>query len=155
MHLKPWIVAGEAPRGFKQKLPRDIDTEVGGGVQDIEQQPDLLAGPAPKLDEQAVRLHAAGDILCVVVQDSRLRAGQIILREFTDNLEQFRAAPVIEEFWGNALGLLRESREYGLPQVVVSATGIIIELDRSGFHRSSASRIPMNCQRSRGKKKLR
>src|SRR5919198_1278905 len=155
MHLKPWIVAGEAPRGLKQKLPRDIDTEVGGGVQDIEQQPDLLAGPAPKLHEQAVRLRAAGNILCVGLQDSGLGAGQIILRQLTDSLEQFRAAPVIEEFWGNVLGLLRESREYGLPQIVVSRTGMIMELDRSRFHRSSASRIPMNCQRSRGKKKLR
>ena len=152
--LQPWVVPGESLGGRQQELPGDIDADIGMRAQFFQQQPHLPARPAAELDQQALGADQFDQVGQCATQDRRLGTRLVVLGKVTDPVEQCGTPFVVEELrWhrtrrrGKAIDHL--SAQVGRTRVCV------IEPDRLHLHRSAARRIPENCQRSCGWKKLR
>ncbi len=81
----------------KQMGPRNIHRHVGGQIRQlVQQQPCLGAGAAAELDQHGVRSDLRSDLRAVRRKDAGLGAGQIVLGQRADPVEQVRAVFVIK-----------------------------------------------------------
>jgi hypothetical protein len=109
--LDPGVLLGDLGRRLAQGLLRDVERDETAQASRLdhclEQQPGLLRCPRPRLDER-VRLRQPCDLGGAAGEDEPLAAGQVVLGEARDALEEGRAVPVVEPLRRQ---LLRHSRE--------------------------------------------
>jgi serine/threonine protein kinase len=96
-------VGGERRGRLLQMVVRDVDRDVAVERRSgIEEDPDLVAGSAAKLDQRAAAAEQQGDLLGMLRQKAELGACRIVFRLSADLLEQPGALLVVEIFGGNA-----------------------------------------------------
>ena len=126
----------------------------------VEQQLRLAPGTGAVLDDGSPRPATIGDLRRMGREQTRFRTGEVVLGLLADLLEQLRTAGVVQEYRGQLLLLLAESLEDQRDQWsrrVGRRKGRAAQDVFCVSHavRSLASRIPVNCQRASGLKKLR
>ena len=89
-------------------------------------------------------------------EQRRFGAGLVIFRQLADALEQMRTGLVIEIFAGDFLRRFAEAGDQAVRKAFVPGRGRMRRTGERCVHQiSAASRIPLNCQRAWGGKKLR
>ena len=87
--------------GIDEALLGNIDRDVGDRILEMfEQHPRLHAGAGAEADQLRVRADRFGHFAAVTPQELGLGAGDVILRQLADFLEQLRAALIVEKFAG-------------------------------------------------------
>ena len=153
-HAQPAILVFQDGRDIHQIVARDVDRQIGACVaQDVQQDAHLAQRAGAELDQLHVGTDQRGDLVRVGGQDAELGACRVIFRQHGDLLEQFRSRCIIEEFRADPLGRAEEAVQQRLGEVVFGLARA--ERDHGGAHTSPASRMPLNCQRADGGKKLR
>src|SRR5581483_11437227 len=97
------------------------------------------------------------DLTCAAAHDRQFRARRVILFEFADPVEERRSPLIIEKFARKLLLSPAKAALHFGAEIVPPRLEIVEPQELSGllFHTSLARRIPMNCQRASGAKKLR
>ena len=152
--LQPWVVPGKCLGGRQQELPGDIDADIGMRAQLFQQQSHLSARPAAELDQQALGAHQLDQVGQRTTQDRHLGTRLVVLGKVTDPVEQRRTPFVVKKLRWHRTRRRGQAIDH-LPAQVGRTRVCVIEPDRLRLHRSAARRIPENCQRSCGWKKLR
>jgi hypothetical protein len=140
-------------------LARDVDGHVTGRLaQPVEEAPGLEAAATAIFDEQATRPLQPGHLRRMPLHDAKLGPGRIILLQLRDLLEQGRADLVVEVLARQFLlrgAQAAENVGTELPRGSCENVGRRQLLDDVDHASSLARRIPLNCQRASGGKKLR
>ena len=157
LDAEPRIVAAQAGRGGVEMLARDVDRHVGREVgHRLEQQPRLDAGAAAELDQGAARPGQPRLLARTAGQDPGLGAGEVILRQLADGVEQFGAPRIVEELRRDGARRPRQAGMNGGAELVAVTDLDGVRSKQGDVHRrSSASRMPPNIHRASGGKKLR
>ena len=143
-----------------RKLARDFHRRVGNrAMQRSQQEPRLDACAAAVLDEMNIGSQKVGHLRQMLVHDSQLGPRRVVLGQLADLLEQLGAARVVEERGGQRLGRIGQALHGRFEEALAVGREVLhVELgvgdDGMGSgalgHRSLASRMPENCQRSSG-----
>jgi hypothetical protein len=91
------MVPGQAARRLEEVVPGDVEGHVGGGIEAVEEQPDLARGAAAVLDEHRAAAEGRADRLQVLAEDPDLRVRRVVLGQLGDALEERRTPLVVEE----------------------------------------------------------
>ena len=91
-------------------LAGDIEGNVRGRVVErVKEQAGFEAAARAVLDDATVRAQCIGHFGDVRLEDLKLGAGEVVLGEFTDPVEELGAALVVEEFTGEYFSFLGEA----------------------------------------------
>ena len=141
-HHVPQIGAGNIDRGI-----------AAGALQRVQQDTNLAQRPGAEFHDLGISADQGGNLTGMAAQQRHFGAGLVIFRQGADGIEQRRAFRVIKIFAGDFLG--------GAAQAIADAAGeAVVEAGRARdcvntarvHHASSASRMPLNCQRARAGK---
>ena len=158
-HLDVRVFLAQRPGRAAQVLARDVDGHVTGRVaQLVEEAPGLEAAATAILDEQATRPQQPGHLRRVPLHDAKLGARRVILLQLRDLLEQGRADLVVEVLARQFLLRGTQAAEHvgtELPRGIIEDVGRRQLRDGVDHASSLARRMPLNCQRASGGKKLR
>jgi hypothetical protein len=123
----------------------------------LKQESRFNAAAAAVFDQPAVGAQQRRHGLAVTAHDRQLGARRVILGQLADTVEQPRAGLVVEVFARDFLGLGGQAAQHVGAKVVgrreVEPGDRLKESLRHGISR--ARRMPVNCQRASGGKKLR
>ncbi len=97
VHLQPGIVGGQALGAAEQEVFRDVDAQVAGWVQRLQQQAYLAARAAAQFDQVAVGTGDVEDVVGRVGENLFFGAGDVVLGLLADLFEQLGTAAIVEE----------------------------------------------------------
>src|SRR6185503_16548249 len=151
-HVEGRKAGDEALIGAAQRALRNVDSYVGAEPGQLaEEDLGLYAGAGAELDEDAAIGDTVRHLGRMGLEDRRLRARGIVLRQSRDLLEQLAAARVIKKAARQSFLRPRQAVEDGYGKlVVVERKSLRQQLTRVGMQHHSISvarRRPMNCQR--------
>ncbi|MNI22234.1 hypothetical protein D3C73_757860 [compost metagenome] len=143
----------------QQRRARDLDGRVGHRIlQGGQQAGGLAAAATAQFHHMHARPHRLRDLRQHPIQQGQLGACGVVLAGVGDLLEQARAARVVEVFGRQLARGMRQPR-HGVGKDLLAAGGKVgqrLQRVLDGAHeRSLARRMPENCQRAGGMKKLR
>src|SRR5436309_3453797 len=142
-----------------QVFARNVDGHVAGRfAQLVEQESGLEAAAAAILDEETTRPQQFSHLCRVPFHDAKLGACWIILVQLRDLFEQGRANLVVKVLARQFLLCGTQATDYVVSELPrIRFEDLSSRQLRDGVDHSSslAKRMPLNCQRASGGKKLR
>jgi hypothetical protein len=159
--LEPVVLVDQRPGRLLERGLRDVQryvaAEGAGTLHGSQQHPRLLGGARAELDK-LTGADLGDDLIGALGQDLHLGPRRVVLGQLADQLEQLRAARVVEMLWRQFLERAGESVQHVVGQ---HPLGRLVEerVDRdcvgAVHHRSLAIRTPAKIWRRWGKSQLR
>ena len=138
-----------------QIVAGDIQRQIGPRLCGLQQDAHLAERTGAELHDLGVLAHQRCDFGRMAPQKRGLGAGLVVFRQFADLVEQMRTRRVVEILCADLLGRLGQSRDQGLGEVFNGRRRVVYPGELGVHQISSARRMPLNCQRAAGGKKLR